>query len=188
MSEQKGTSPLVYVAMVLSVVAIVISGLSLKGVADSKESGVSQNSKNTASDVAVTTAAKTEAATTKSPYPVNGTEVDVDGWHIKIISLKKGYTDHVGNPVVMLTYELTNNTGSTARTPSYGQFKAFQKGMSLDFGLILNEPDNYLFTGELQNGTTITASCSFGLKDENFPVSIEFYDDGTTILTYEFTI
>ncbi|AEB07056.1 hypothetical protein Corgl_0948 [Coriobacterium glomerans PW2] len=101
-------------------------------------------------------------------------EGEIDGWHVKFVSVDSSRRDFSGAATIVLTYQVTNSTGDNENPPSGVKFQAFQNGQALRHATFGDaEPDNYDFFNQLQDGVTMTLTTGFKLLDDSAPVTIE---------------
>ena len=97
---------------------------------------------------------------------VGDSYIEVKDWQIKY--------DYSGKPVLVLTYDWTNNSDDTTSALMSVSVKGFQKGIELEMGILL---DNSIDTGaslrDVRPGTTITVQEVFELSDTESEVEFE---------------
>ena len=85
--------------------------------------------------------------------------------------------DYSGEPVLVLTYDWTNNSDETASAVLSVSTKAFQNGISLDTGIVLDDSiDTGSLIREVKPGTTIEVQELFSLQDTESEIEIEITD------------
>lgn len=97
---------------------------------------------------------------------VGDSYIEVVGWELK--------TDYSGKPVIVLTFDWTNNSKKTTNAASELMVRGFQGGVALDIGFLL---DSSVDTGsalrDIKPGTTITVQEVFTLYDSMTVVEFE---------------
>lgn len=84
--------------------------------------------------------------------------------------------DYAGNPVIIITYEWTNNSDSTTSAAVALMEKAFQNGVQIDRATAYSDIPGYesgTSMRDLRPGATTEVQCVFGLPDEAAVVEFE---------------
>lgn len=133
-----------------------------------KPNDKANNTKETTVTTSVETVASaetTEVTTTTEPAPTF--EYDV-----KYISHKVDY-DKNGNPVLLVTYEFTNNSDENASWIVKLHNKVFQTGIECGGIAFHDEITSQMQMNEIQPGTTVTIVEGYPLYDDTSTVTLE---------------
>ena len=131
-----------------------------------EQSTVSQTEKS--KETAQTTVAPvetSESTTIAEPTPKSK-------YDIKYISHKVDY-DRSGNPVLLVTYEFTNNSDENASWTLKVHDKAFQNGVECGGIVFHDDINSQMQLNEIQPGTTVTIVDGYPLYDNENVVTIE---------------
>lgn len=107
----------------------------------------------------------TKITTTTEPTPKSK-------YDIKYISHKVDY-DRSGNPVLLVTYEFTNNSDENASWTLKVHDKAFQNGVECGGIVFHDDINSQMQLNEIQPGTTVTIVDGYPLYDNENVVTIE---------------
>lgn len=113
----------------------------------------------------VAPAETTEVSTTTEPAPTFE-------YNVKYISHKVDY-DRNGNPVLLITYEFTNNSAENASWIVKLHNKVFQTGIECGGIAFHDEITSQMQMNEIQPGTTVTIVEGYPLYDDTSTVTLE---------------
>lgn len=104
-------------------------------------------------------AEETAPAEAEAPAPADTSvsEADIDGCHV-VVTGSQVAKDYNGNPIIVVSYDFTNNTDKN-QTPIWAFFgKAFQDGVELDIAFVTDDSvyDPGIEQKEIQPGVTLT--------------------------------
>ena len=140
-----------------------------------------------------TTAAETAAPETAEPEPEPETpgEGDLGDFHVKFLDCTFG-KDYEGKDVIIANYEFTNNSEKTTSAIVALRIQAFQDGVELENGIMMDDVGSGNSMKDLRPGATLDIHEVFVLGNQSSPVEFEasetfsFSDDMVT-LVYNFS-
>ena len=168
----------------LIVVAAIIVGFFFLGIIASLFSSKTQPASTTAAPTPASTTPAligtlTPAPTAKSAKPtvaptanasVQQGEGKIAKYYVKIKSAKVG-KDLTNDPVIIVTYEWTNNSDSACSFSSTFSDKAYQDGIECEASYFTNGLKNG--TSDIKPGKSVEVVLAYVLKDKTTPVDIE---------------
>lgn len=95
-------------------------------------------------------------------------EGELGSYYVSIKGARKS-TDYEGNPVIIITYEWTNNSDDTTSPAGSMMEQAFQNGVQMEVGIVTEEI-NDSFT-QVRPGTTIKVDAVYSLTSDS---TVEF--------------
>ena len=98
-------------------------------------------------------------------------EGEVDDCYVKIVSAEKG-EDFQGEPVVIVTFEWSNNSDSNKMFGTVFSVKAFQGGVQCSENVLVEGVDITKQLSEMKPGITTQLSIAYSLED-NSDVTVE---------------
>lgn len=173
-------------AVVLCVLAMVITLVMQQAASNAIDEATSSVSASLSSETSDTSASDTSDSsdssntsdssdTSSASDSTLDTEGDLGDYHLKIVSATSAGADYNGKDTVMVTYEWTNN--SDEATSFAGAFMpyVYQNGVSLDVAIYTQSPAGYDPQSELsqvQPGSSSTVTVAYTLDDSS-PVQVE---------------
>lgn len=155
-------------------VAICLAFASCGSTTSETPSSSEKTAASVASESSVTSSAEVSATNDPSASqavedaPVSASEGDLGSYHVSIKGARKG-SDYEGNPVIIITYEWTNNSDDTTSPMGSMLEQAFQDGVEMELGIMTNGVNDS--TKQVRPGTTIDVDAVYNLKSDS---TIEF--------------
>lgn len=200
--RRRKSDPLPIVTFVLSVIAVIISIVSLlvsfgvipseatnaDGNADTPANGTADDSDedsatNEQADDDADAGNSVQERTITLDTPI---EADADGWHVALTGAVIT-TGSSGEEIIVIVYEATNNTDDNDSPIFLASTEMYQNGIRLDSGYVDTDAEYYEEYNQIQPGITTTVY-EIATLDDHSPVDVECDIDYLSDVTLTATI